>query len=165
MGLFKGRVVLAPRKTEFKGCIYVGVPKSNSQLVKGKKTKARTEFTNADILFVLEHGSPAKNIVPRPLLNAALKVHQKELSEALEKAVPLVLSGDKSAVDVYFEKLALKIQGWVQMYMLREGQKVWKPSIRVLRAEAKGETAKTMIDTGSLRQSIIAFYSPTGDKG
>lgn len=43
---------------QFKGCIYLGVPKSKSQLVKGKKTKARTEFTNADILFVLEMVRP-----------------------------------------------------------------------------------------------------------
>lgn len=146
----------------FKGCIYLGVPKSRSQLVKGKKTKARTEFTNADILFVLENGSPARNIVPRPLLSSVLKLHKSELKEALYGALPIIFGGEEKDIDLYFEKLALRIQGWTQMFMVREGQQLWKPSIRVLKAQARGEEAKTMIDTGSLRQSIIAFYSKDG---
>lgn len=147
---------------EFKGCIYLGVPKSNSQLTQGKDTPPRQEFTNADILFVLENGSPAKNIVPRPLLKSALKLHQKELKDRLYGALPYILSGDEEGTDIYFERLALEIQGWVQMFMVKEGQLLWEPSIRVLRARAKGEEANTMIDTGSLRQSIIAFYSKDG---
>ena len=149
-------------KTNFKGCIYVGVPKSKSLFIRGTKTPPRTEFTNADILAVLEHGSPVRNIVPRPLIKPALKMHHKELNEALLQAIPIVMSGTDADVDEYFEKLALRIQGWVQMFMLREGQKIWEPSLRVLREEKKGNIAKTMIDTGSLRQSIIAFYSRSG---
>lgn len=161
MGIFKLKVT-PPAKTNFKGCIYVGVPKSRSNFVRGSKTKPRNEFTNADILAVLENGSPMKNIIPRPLLKATIKFHKKELQEALEKAVPIVLGGDEIEIDKYFETLALKIQGWVQMYMLREGQQRWEPSLRVLRERIKGKDAKTMIDTGSLRQSIIAFYSKNG---
>lgn len=147
---------------QFKGCIYLGVPKSRSRMVKGKDTKSRSEFTNADILFVLENGSPARNIVPRPLLSSVLKLHQKELKDALYESIPIIMGGDDAAVDVYFEKLALRIQGWTQMFMVREGQQMWKPSIRVLKAQAQGKEAKTMIDSGSLRQSIIAFYSKDG---
>lgn len=147
--------------TAFKGCIYLGVPKSNSQKVKGN-AEPRTEFTNADILFILEHGSPARNLVPRPLLSSVLKLHRKELSEALYASLPIIFGGTEAEVDLYFEKLALRIQGWTQMFFIREGQELWKPSIRVLRAQAKGKEAKTLIDTGSLRQSIIAFYSKDG---
>lgn len=167
MGLLKFKITQPPKiKSNFKGCIYVGVPKSNSTKTKGG-AKPRTEFTNADILFILEHGSPARNLVPRPVLDAALKLHKKELLDALYKSIPLVLGGEEKEVDAYFEKLALRIQGWVQMFMLKEGQLLWKPSIRVLKAQARGEEAKTLIDTGSLRQSIIAFYSKDGrdDKG
>lgn len=148
----------------FKGCIYLGVPKSRSRMVKGKDTKSRSEFTNADILFVLEHGSPAKNIVPRPLLSSVLKLHQKELKDALYAAIPIIMSGEEADVDVYFEKLALRIQGWTQMFMVKEGQQLWKPSIRVLKAQAQGKEAKTLIDTGSLRQSIICYFSKDGNE-
>lgn len=149
---------------QFKGCIYLGVPKSRSRMVKGKDTKSRSEFTNADILFVLEHGSPAKNIVPRPLLSSVLKLHQKELKDALYAAIPIIMGGEEADVDVYFEKLALRIQGWTQMFMVKEGQQLWKPSIRVLKAQAQGKEAKTMIDTGSLRQSIICYFSKDGNE-
>lgn len=163
MGILKASLKFVPTaKTEFKGCIYLGVPKSKSESVVGDKTPSRSEFTNADILFVLENGSPARNIVPRPLLSSVIKLHAAELKQALYGALPLIFAGDEKATDLYFEKLALKIQGWTQMFMLNEGQKIWKPSIRVLRAQARGEKAKTMIDTGSLRQSIIAFYSKDG---
>lgn len=165
MSFVNVKVTQPVKVPKFKGCIYVGVPKSNSQLVRGKRTKQRIEFTNADILFVLEHGSPARNLVPRPLLNSALKLHKKELHDALYASLPIVFGGSEQEIDAYFEKLALKIQGWVQMFMVREGQEIWKPSIRVLRAEAQGKVAKTMIDTGSLRQSIIAFYSKDGNPG
>lgn len=147
---------------QFKGCIYLGVPKSRSSMVKGKDTKPRSEFTNADILFVMENGSPAKNIVPRPLLSSVLKLHQKELKDALYAAIPIIMGGEEVDVDVYFENLALRIQGWTQMFMVKEGQQLWKPSIRVLKAQAQGKKAKTLIDSGSLRQSIIAFYSKDG---
>ena len=164
MGFLKVTISKPPKRTvNFNGCIYLGVPRARSQLTQGKDTPPRREFTNADILFVLEHGSPAKNIVPRPLLSAVLKLHELELKDALYGALPLIFGGTESDVDKYFEKLALKIQGWTQLYMVREGQKVWKPSIRVLRARAKGKEAKTMIDTGSLRQSIIAYYSKDGN--
>lgn len=162
MGTFNVKIEKPKLNSDFKGCIFVGVPKSNSEMVRGKKTQPRTEFTNADILFFLEHGSPIKNVVPRPLIDPVLRIHRKEIKEAIEKSIPIVLGGDDSEIDTYFEKLALRIQGWVQMYMLREGQEVWKPSLRVLRARKKGKEAKTMIDTGSLRQSIVAFYSKTG---
>lgn len=163
MGLINIKVSKPKLNTNFKGCIYVGVPKSKSNFTRGSKTKPRNEFTNADILAVLENGSPMKNIVPRPLLKATIKQHQRELNEALQKAIPIVLSGVDDEIDRYFETLALKIQGWVQMYMLREGQERWEPSLRVLRAKVRGEQAKTLIDTGSLRQSIIAFYSKSGN--
>lgn len=152
-------------KNSFKGCIYFGVPKSRSQLVKekkGEKTPSREEFTNADILFVLEHGSPAKNIPPRPLLRSVLKLHANELNDALYESLPIIFNGNQDEIDVYFEKLALRIQAWAQMYFVREGQLAWEPSLRVIRAHARGEEAKTLIDTGSLRQSIIAFYSKNG---
>lgn len=163
MGFLSVKIQKPPQRAEFRGCIYLGVPKSRSHLVRGKETKPRSVFTNADILFVLEHGSPAKNLVPRPVLSAVLKLHQAELKEALYAALPLVFGGTEAEVDKYFETLALKIQGWTQLYFVREGQEVWKPSIRVLRARARGQEAKTLIDTGSLRQSIIAYYSKDGN--
>lgn len=161
--MVKIKTLQAPPKvaTNFRGCIYLGVPKSNSQMVRGK-AKPRSEFTNADILFIMEHGSPAKNLPPRQVLEPALRLHADELREALYGVLPLVLGGTDEEVDAYFEKLALRIQGWVQMFFVREGQQLWKPSLRVLRAQAKGKEAKTLIDTGSLRQSIIAFYSKDG---
>lgn len=150
-------------KINFKGCIYLGVPKSNSlKTING--AESRSEFTNADILFILERGSPARNLPPRPLLRSVLKLHAKELDEALHKALPIVLGGSDSEISLYFEKLALRIQGWTQMFFVKEGQDLWEPSIRVLRAQAKGKTAKTLIDTGSLRQSIIAYYSKNGEE-
>lgn len=153
---------LAKIRTNFKGCIYLGIPKSNSRkTVNG--ADPRSEFTNADILFILERGSPARNLPPRPLLKSVLKLHAKELNEALYMSIPIVLGGTEQEVDQYFEKLALRIQGWTQMFFVREGQDLWKPSIRVLKAQAKGKTAKTLIDTGSLRQSVIAYYSKNGE--
>lgn len=149
-------------KKDFKGCIYFGIPKSNSTLTKNGKNDRR-EFTNADILFVLERGSPAKNLPPRPVLTSVLRLHAKELNEALYGALPLVYGGTDKELNLYFEQLALRIQGWAQMFFIKEGQQLWTPSLRVLRAEKKGKTAKTLIDTGSLRQSIIAYYSKNGE--
>lgn len=164
--MINARITQAPNieqiKTNFKGCIYLGIPKSKSTETKGG-APSRTEFTNADILFVLERGSPAKNIPPRPLLQSVLKLHAQELNDALYGALPIIMGGTEQEVDQYFEKLALRIQGWTQMFFVREGQQLWKPSLRVLRAQAKGKSAKTLIDTGSLRQSIIAFYSKDGN--
>lgn len=157
----KQDINLQKLKTSFKGCIYLGVPKSNSAKTIGK-TEPRTEFTNADILFILERGSPARNLPPRPLLKSVLKLHEKDLNNELYGALPIIFGGTESEIDTYFEKLALKIQGWTQMFFLHEGQQIWQPSIRVLRAHAKGKKANTLIDTGSLRQSIVAFYSKDG---
>lgn len=162
MSLIRVKIDKPNRKTNFKGCIYFGVPKSNSTFAKSGKNE-RKEFTNADILFILERGSPAKNLPPRPVLSSVIRLHEKDLNEALYRALPIVFGGTDKEVDEYFEKLALKIQGWAQMFFLKEGQQLWEPSKRVLREMKKGNRANTLIDTGALRQSIIAFYSKDGE--
>lgn len=151
-----------PLNVDFKGCLYVGVPKSKSTYTQRGKAKPRTEFTNAQILMYLEHGSPIRNMEPRPVIEPTLKLHRRELTDAINGAIRLVVAGTEDEVDKYFETLALRIQSWVQLFFVREGQAIWSPSQRVLRERRKGRVAKTLIDTGSLRGSMVCYYSKSG---
>ena len=72
-------------------------------------------------------------------MSSVIKLHAKELNEAIYRSLPVVFGGTDDEIDKYFEALALKIQGWAQMFFVREGQQLWIPSQRVLRAEKKGK--------------------------
>lgn len=133
--------------------VIYGIPKdskvrkanSKSKSVKNsKKSKTdiqpQTSINNAEVLWLFEHGSAAKDIDGRPLLgpvrdNNIEIIQQKFFSRIFEA----LMQGDQVAADEYMQKLALFMERQCKAYFVSSDQNPkWKENAdSTIRAWAK----------------------------
>lgn len=154
--------------TNYKKVVKFGIPKeTNNRTIapvtvekthKGKngRTYTRKErvyggLGNANILAIMEAGSPVNNIPPRVLLDAVKKKYEKKIDEYFLNILDALLRGDETSADALMEELALRMQTWTQKFFT-DKDNGWKPNAPST-IKAKGSD-KPLIDTGELRKSI-----------
>lgn len=121
--------------------VIYGIPKdskvrkanSKSKSVKNsKKSKTdiqpQTSINNAEILWLFEHGSAAKDIDGRPLLGPVrdnnIDIIQKKF---FSKVFEALMQGDQVAADEYMQKLALFMERQCKAYFVSSDQNPkWK---------------------------------------
>lgn len=143
----------------FSGRIYFGVPedKSARRKIFGRHKNSgehSTGINNADLLFILEHGSPVKNIPPRPLLKPVIEKHRPEIEKVFIKVYNALVNGDTNTANYEMDKLAQRIEMWGKKYFVEENG--WAPN-KESTIKRKG-SSRPMIDTGQLRSSIRGIY-------
>ena len=133
--------------------VIYGIPKdskvrkanSKSKSVKNsKKSKTdiqpQTSINNAEILWLFEHGSAAKDIDGRPLLGPVrdnnIDIIQKKF---FSKVFEALMQGDQVAADEYMQKLALFMERQCKAYFVSSDQNPkWKENAdSTIRAWAK----------------------------
>lgn len=136
--------------TGYRGKIYFGVPRDTTIRHTGKVER----IDNATILAIMEHGSPVKNIPPRPLLKPVLNKHKDKILEIFGKVYAMLLAGDEQGADRELDILAQRVQRWTQAFFTEDNG--WAPNAPST-IRRKGSD-KPLIDTGSLRQSIRGIF-------
>lgn len=136
--------------TGYRGKIYFGVPRDTTIRHTGKVKR----IDNATILAIMEHGSPVKNIPPRPLLKPVLNKHKDKILEIFGKVYAMLLAGDEQGADRELDILAQRVQRWTQSFFTEDNG--WAPNAPST-IRRKGSD-KPLIDTGSLRQSIRGIF-------
>lgn len=133
--------------------VIYGIPKdskvrkanSKSKSVKNsKKSKTdiqpQTSINNAEVLWLFEHGSAAKDIDGRPLLGPVrdnnIDIIQKKF---FSKVFEALMQGDQVAADEYMQKLALFMERQCKAYFVSSNQNPkWKENTdSTIRAWAK----------------------------
>lgn len=133
--------------------VIYGIPKdskvrkanSKSKSVKNsKKSKTdiqpQTYINNAEVLWLFEHGSAAKDIDGRPLLGPVrdnnIDIIQKKF---FSKVFEALMQGDQVAADEYMQKLALFMERQCKAYFVSSDQNPkWKENAdSTIRAWAK----------------------------
>lgn len=106
---------------------------------------------NADLLYLHEHGSPARNIPPRPVLKIGLsgKDTQKKINQLLRQGAMVALTGDTEKAMTYYEKAGMVGVAAVKGTF---GSGSLAPNAPSTIAR-KGSSAP-LIDTGALQGSI-----------
>lgn len=136
--------------TGYRGKIYFGVPRDTTIRHTGKVER----IDNATILAIMEHGSPVKNIPPRPLLKPVLNKHKDKILEIFGKVYAMLLAGDEQGADRELDILAQRVQRWTQAFFTEDNG--WAPNAPST-IRRKGSD-KPLIDTSSLRQSIRGIF-------
>lgn len=156
--------------TNYKKVVKYGIPKeTNKREIKeetvevkhrGKNGRIYTRkervtggLSNANILALMEAGSPVNNIPPRVLLEAVHNKYKEKINKYFEKIFASLLAGNESQADMLMEELALRMQTWTQKFFTDEDNN-WAPNAPST-IKAKG-SARPLIDTGALRQAIRA---------
>lgn len=154
--------------------ILIGIPeeKAYSRNIKnGQKVEKYLTLNNAQILAILEAGSPKNNLQPRPLLEPVLKKHSREIDEVLIQYVIKSASGNQVEADNILKRLAFQVETWTKEYF-KPGMNNWAPNSPItikggwMRNKVSGKlfyvkgkkSSTPMIDTGSLRNAIRGVF-------
>lgn len=150
----------------FSGRIYFGVPDETSRRewvfenLMNRKRKSgiegakRPQINNADLLAILEHGSPVKNIPPRELLKPVIEKHRPEIEKVFLRVYNALINNRPDVADFEMEKLAQRIEMWGKKYFVEDNG--WAPNSPGTIKQKK--SSRPMIDTGNLRASIRGIY-------
>lgn len=93
--------------------VLVGIPESTTDR-EAQPGEPKTPITNAGIGLVMEKGSPAANIPPRPWLVPGIESIEKKIAERFQKAAEAALDGDMQAVKKGLESIGLMAQSAVR---------------------------------------------------
>ncbi|GHU70632.1 hypothetical protein FACS1894184_16350 [Clostridia bacterium] len=122
----------------------VGVPQESNS------TNGSGNITNAELLFIHDHGSPKRGIPARPVLEPAIDGVQDQISEMLMEAMKAALDGSEGGAASALEKAGQYGENAAKAYFT--GANGWTP-LKEATIKEKG-SSQPLIDTGSMRSSI-----------
>lgn len=164
--------VVANIKAMGEKSVMVGIPEQKTERRPDDEENPKEPATNALLGYIHENGSPAQGIPARPFLIPGVQSAHKDVAKVLEGAAKQALNGDKRAVEKGLEKAGMVAQAAVREAIThgnfeplsdatlraraKRGRKGAKAELEARRegAEPSNATAKPLIDTGQLRNSI-----------
>jgi len=125
--------------------VLVGVPHGEN--------RSEAEMTNAQIGYLLETGSPAMNLPPRPHLVPGIEEVQDVIGEKLTAAVDAALSGNSKRMYFLLESAGMKATMNVKKFINRGDFAELAPLTIRERKRRGRKSEKPLVDTGQYRNS------------
>ena len=124
--------------------VVVGIPKDSNT--------ARDGITNAELMYIHENGSPARNIPPRPALKIGLsdETTRNQIRQMLLAGMRTALTGDVDNARKSYEKAGMVATSSVKKVFGKSPPLAPNSPVTIAR---KGSSAP-LIDTGALQSSI-----------
>ncbi|WP_353164127.1 hypothetical protein [Acinetobacter guillouiae] len=174
-----------------KGAGLIGILESIQELMEKEVLvgiphgEARTDadgMTNAQLGYLHEKGSPAKNIPARPFLVPGIATVQNKIADRLCKAVDAALDGKSEAVMKHYNAAGLIAQNAVRLYFVEgsfaplsiltiqnranRGRKGAKEYLKQLdQGQPQAGLVRPLIDTAEMRKSITYVIRKRGEDG
>ena len=126
--------------------VLVGVPH-------GEARSDADGLSNAQIGYLLETGSPAMNLEPRPHLVSGVEAVQDIVSQQLTKAVDAALNGNKQRMYFYLNTAGMKATMSVKSIINAGDFAPLKPRTILQRQRRGRKSIKPLVDTGQYRNS------------
>ena len=125
--------------------VLVGVPHGEN--------RSEADMTNAQIGYLLETGSPAMNLSPRPHLVPGIEEVQDVIGEKLAAAVDAALSGNSKRMYFLLESAGMKATMNVKKFINR-GEFAELAPLTIRERKRRGrKSEKPLVDTGQYRNS------------
>lgn len=131
-------------------------------VVSGKSKRRQTfkaSITNAEILFINEHGSPLRHIPARPVLQMTIDwANNNLLSKTLDKAIDAFFSSnfDRSALEQELTKMCIQMENYARDLIYSNDGRL--PANAPSTIKRKGMN-HPLFDTGQLARSITCRLS------
>lgn len=125
--------------------VYVGIPQENTQ-------RRGDTVNNASLMYIHTHGSPLKNIPARPVIEPAVAAEKDKISTEYAKAVQATINGDNANVLKALHRTGIAGQNAARSWFT-DPRNNWPPNSPG--TIAKKGSSRPLIDTGTLRKSII----------
>lgn len=121
------------------------------------------EITNAQLGYLLENGSPATNLPPRPHLVKGVEEVQDFISKQLTKAVEASLEGNQQKMFFYLNSAGMKATSSVKRIINAGDFAPLSPRTIANRLSRGRTSTKPLVDTGQYRNSHT-YIVMSGDK-
>lgn len=139
--------------------VMVGIPADKT----ARKAGDKEPLNNAQIGYIMEHGSPAANIPARPWLNPGVKSVEEKTTARLSKTAETALSsGDPTLVIKGLMAVGLTAQSGVRGYITTNAFLPLAPATLAARRRRGRTGEKPLIDTGQLRAAVNFVIRPRG---
>ena len=122
--------------------VLVGIPAA--------KASRPGAINNAELAFVMENGSPIKNIPPRPFLKPSIQNSKKQFAPHLANAAEAILAGDTNLAEKELNKAGAIAANGAKRYIL-EGDNLTPDSPATI---ARKKSDRPLVDTSQLVRSI-----------
>lgn len=136
--------------------VLVGVPH-------GEERADGDNITNAQIGYLLETGSPAMNLPPRPHLVPGIEEVQDIISEKLVKAVDSALDGNAKRMFLFLNAAGMKATMNVKKFINAGDFAPLAPLTIKARQSRNHKSEKPLVETGQYRNSHT-YIVMKGDK-
>ncbi|MDN7820710.1 hypothetical protein [Burkholderia vietnamiensis] len=137
--------------------VLVGVPDSTA----GRKDESEP-LSNAEIGYILEHGSPANNIPERPHLVPGVQDARPKFEPQLQKGVEAALDGDLEKVNRSLNRAGLAAQNSVRAKINSNIPPKLADSTLAARRRRGVTRENTLVDTGQYRNAITYVVRKKG---
>lgn len=137
--------------------VLVGVPDSTA----GRKDEDEP-LSNAEIGYILEHGSPANNIPERPHLVPGVQDARPKFEPQLQKGVEAALDGDLEKVNRSLNRAGLAAQNSVRAKINSNIPPKLADSTLDARRRRGVTRENTLVDTGQYRNAITYVVRKKG---
>jgi hypothetical protein len=127
--------------------VLVGIPDSAPE-------RKEAPISNAQIGYILDKGSPAKNIPARPWLVPGVQDVQTQCAERLKKGATAALSGNPSGADAALTAAGLTAEMSVKAKINSNIQPKLADSTLEARRRRGVTRENTLVDTAQLRNSV-----------
>ncbi|MBO9332901.1 hypothetical protein GHR37_27545 [Achromobacter xylosoxidans] len=139
--------VLASINELVKKQVLVGVPDSAPDRKEGP-------LSNAQIGYILEHGSPANNLPPRPHLLPGVQDARSKVEPELQAGVNAALDGDAQMVDTRLNRAGIVAASSVKAKINSNVQPALSERTLADRRRRGVTRENTLVDTAQYRNSI-----------
>ncbi|MBR8654295.1 hypothetical protein KDH83_13415 [Achromobacter sp. Marseille-Q0513] len=147
--------VLASINELVKKQVLVGVPDSAPDRDEGP-------LSNAQIGYILEHGSPANNLPPRPHLLPGVQDARPKVEPELQAGVNAALDGDTQKVDTRLSRAGIVAASAVKAKINSNIQPALADRTLEDRRRRGVTRENTLVDTGQYRNSITYVVRKKG---
>lgn len=147
--------VLASINELVKRQVLVGVPDSAPDRKEGP-------LSNAQIGYILEHGSPANNLLPRPHLLPGVQDARSKVEPELQAGVNAALDGDAQMVDTRLNRAGIVAASSVKAKINSNVQPALSERTLADRRRRGVTRENTLVDTAQYRNSITHVVRKKG---
>lgn len=128
--------------------VYVGIPAD-------KTLRKEDEINNASLAFIMEHGSPLRNIPARPFLKPGIATAKALISKELAEAAKSVIADSPLDAEKHLKRAGIIGANAVKRY-IREGDNLAPNAPSTIMQK---ESDRPLIDTGQLVKAITSVVA------
>lgn len=135
--------------------VYVGIPEEKAP------RKGSGEISNAQLMFIHTHGSPVRNIPPRPVIEPAIEAEDNKamITDELEAAARMALSG-KVPEAMRHLKLAGQTGATAAREWFEDPRNNWSPNAM---ATVRAKLSKKFKSKKKLDEAMDAYLAGAGE--